>query len=118
MHVQVHSGKVGGDKNMNVRFGEEIAEGLRRFADRISSVHAYFGDENGAKAGDDDKRCTIEARLAGMPPMAATGWSSNFEQAFNEALDKLTAELDSAEGRLEDRRGHPNPGMDQLSEPQ
>ena len=47
----------------------------------------------------------IEARLAGLQPLAATDNGANLDQAVDGALDKLVALLDRKLGRLGDRKG-------------
>jgi ribosome-associated translation inhibitor RaiA len=82
-----------------------VEDSLARFAPQLTRVEAHLADENSHKGGGSDKTCTLEARLAGLQPLAATGSGSNIQQAVDNALDKLTALLDRKLGRLEDKRG-------------
>ncbi|MEO7192257.1 MAG: HPF/RaiA family ribosome-associated protein [Vicinamibacterales bacterium] len=76
---------------------------LARFGERITRVEVHFTDENSsAKSNDFDKRCAIEARLAGLPPIAVTHQAAGVEQALAGALDKLTRSVDRALGRIKD----------------
>jgi ribosome-associated translation inhibitor RaiA len=82
-----------------------VTTSLKRFAPQITSVEVHLADENSHKEGQRDKRCSIEARLAGLPPFAASDNGDNLDQALDGALDKLVAHLDHKLGRLGDRKG-------------
>lgn len=82
-----------------------IEASLKRFAPQLTRVEVHLADENSHKEGDRDKRCSIEARLAGLPPFAASDNGDNLDQAVGGALDKLVALLDHKLGRLSDRKG-------------
>lgn len=77
-----------------------ISEGLRRFSHQITRIEVHLSDDNGDKEGSNDKRCMIEARLAGMKPIAVTSHAGNHEKAVQGAVDKLKSSLDSYLGRL------------------
>ena len=63
-------------------------------------------DENhAAKGGGVDKRCMMEARVAGRAPVAVTNYAPNQDHAFRGAADKLAHALDHTFGKL-DRREH------------
>ena len=82
-----------------------VASSLKRFAPQVTSVEVHLADENSHKEGQRDKRCIIEARLAGLPPFAATDNADNLDQALDGALEKLVAHLDHRLGRLGNRKG-------------
>ena len=77
-----------------------ISEGLSRFSRQITRVEVHLSDENGDKEGLNDKRCMIEARLAGMKPIAVTNHGNTHEQAVEGAVEKLKTSLDTILGRL------------------
>jgi ribosome-associated translation inhibitor RaiA len=83
----------------------EVEQSLARFEPQLTRVEVFLADENSHKTGDNDKRCTMEARLAGLPPLAATGNGSNLDQAVDGALEKLSSLLERKLGRLGDRKG-------------
>ncbi|MDX9740055.1 MAG: HPF/RaiA family ribosome-associated protein [Gammaproteobacteria bacterium] len=104
MHVQVNTdGNVQGREDVTERVRATVSDGLARFADRLTRVEVHLSDENSAKAGADDKRCLIEARVAGMDPVVASHNAAALPVAIDGALDKLRRALDSAIGRLEKR---------------
>jgi hypothetical protein len=65
-------------------------------------VEVHFSDEDGNKDGFNDKRCMIEARLAGMNPIAVINHANTHEMAVLGALDKLKTSLIKISGRLKD----------------
>ena len=93
----------------HVRIGEEVSERLTRvlegslsqFADRITRIEMHLGDENAGKAGESDKRCMLEARLANLAPIAVTHQAESLQMAFEGALEKLDRALSHAIGKLQ-----------------
>ncbi|PKP47056.1 MAG: hypothetical protein CVT94_12655 [Bacteroidetes bacterium HGW-Bacteroidetes-11] len=79
-----------------------ISEALSRFTQQITRLEVHFSDEDGSKDGLNDKRCMVEARLAGMQPIAVTNQANTHEQAMVGALDKLKSALEKTTGRLKD----------------
>src|SRR5262245_6450292 len=77
---------------------------LGRFTPQITRVEVHLVDENGHKRSDNDKTCTLEARLAGLQPVAATGNGNHLDQAVDDALEKLVALLDHKLGRLHEKK--------------
>lgn len=84
-----------------------VAGGLGRFGDRVTRVEVFLSDEgSGTKPGGGDKRCVMEARLAGLRPIAVTHRKGTIHQAIEGAMDKLEKTLDRTLGRLKDVRAH------------
>ena len=106
MQVQVTTGHhVEGSQRLIKHVEHEVTAALQRFGDRITRVEVHFADENGhAKSTGSDKRCAIEARLAGLPPFAVSHQAATLEQALVGAIEKLERSLDHALGRLKDGR--------------
>lgn len=101
MRVQINS-------DDSVQIPEELAsqviatvEGaLSRFSDQITRIEVHLADTNANKGGSTDKRCALEARLAGLRPIAVTHRAGTFEHAISGAAGKLQRALDSTLGRL------------------
>lgn len=79
-----------------------ISEELDRFSDQITRVEVHLSDEDGGKDGLNDKRCMMEARIAGMKPIAVINQANTHEQAILGAIDKMKASLEKITGRLKD----------------
>jgi ribosome-associated translation inhibitor RaiA len=76
---------------------------LSRFSERIARVEVFLSDENGDKAGETDKRCTMEARLEGVKPVTVSNFAPNIHYAIEGATDKLIKALDHTIGKLRDK---------------
>jgi ribosome-associated translation inhibitor RaiA len=80
---------------------EAVVDGaLGRFRERITRVEVHLADDNSReKFGDNDKRCVMEVRLAGIPPIAVSHTGSSLEQALDGAADTLEKTLKRTLGR-------------------
>jgi len=77
-----------------------VVAALGHLKDRLSRIEVHLADVNAAKGGDDDIRCTIEARPEGMQPQAVTHVDANVEAALRGASRKIRNLLDSEFGKL------------------
>ena len=95
---------------------ETVMEGtVGRFADQITRVEVHLSDENSQKGGGDDKRCLLEARLAGLEPVAVSHQAATLPQAIDGAAQKLARALESTLGRRGHKNGRPSYGGNQTS---
>ncbi|WP_225784361.1 HPF/RaiA family ribosome-associated protein [Xenophilus sp. Marseille-Q4582] len=108
---------------------DELRQQLQRHADDLIRIEVHLSDENGQRASAADKRCVMEARLAGHGALAATHDAETIDQAFRGALEKLKRQIEHKVGRTADHRdrrtirtaadpaegaqGAPAPGTDQ-----
>ena len=115
MQIQVNTNNhVEGTAELTRHVESVVEAALGRFNDRITRVEVHLGDENSSgKSGDSDKRCAIEARLAGLQPIAVTDHGSTLDEALGGAADKLEKVLDRTLGRLDDVKGRTSMGGDQ-----
>ncbi|TDL81271.1 HPF/RaiA family ribosome-associated protein [Palleronia sediminis] len=77
-----------------------VTSALGHLTDRLSRVEVHLGDENAAKGGADDIRCTLESRPEGMQPQTVTHNDATVDAALRGASKKLRALLDSEFGKL------------------
>jgi hypothetical protein len=89
-----------GNERLNAYFTTSLTDSLARFSTHITRLEVYLADENGTKEGRNDQRCTIEARMEGLQPVAVTNHADTIEQAVKGATDKLKSALESILGRL------------------
>lgn len=103
MQVQLNTdNNVVGSSELAFELEGEIHAALGRFADRITRVEAHITDLNSDnKTGGDDKRCLIEARLAGRQPVSASHEAATVSLAIEGACDKLERALDRLIGKLD-----------------
>ena len=95
---------VSGNESFTEPIRDLLNKNLERFSDRVSSFQVHLGDENAGKVGDRDKRCMIEARIDGLPPLAVTAHADNHQQAVRAGIDKIKKSLDSQFEKLRDSR--------------
>jgi ribosome-associated translation inhibitor RaiA len=101
MTIQINTdNNITGSERLSAYIKTLITKSIKRFDDQLTRIEVYLADENSDKSGIDDKRCTLEARLEGMNPLAATGYGNTIEEAIRSAAEKLKSALDSATGRL------------------
>lgn len=104
MQIQINTDKnVTGSEGLIASSTSVILQELSRYSNQITRVEVHFSDEDGNKDGVNDNRCLVEARLAGMKPIAVTNMANSHEQAFLGALDKLKTSLEKITGRLKDK---------------
>jgi ribosome-associated translation inhibitor RaiA len=114
MQVQLNTNNhVDGTEDLADRVRAEVEETLSRFSDQITRVEVHISDVNGATKHGIDIKCTVEARLAGMQPVAVTDQSTNVDDALAGAVGKLERSLDSTLGKLRNVKGRTSYGGDQ-----
>lgn len=77
---------------------------LDRFGEHITSVEVHVSNELAQKLEDGGNRCMMEARITGYKPVVASDHNVTLHQAVSGAADKLKRAIDSALGRLNDRK--------------
>jgi hypothetical protein len=80
-----------------------IQKALARVEQQVTRVEVHLSDLNGVKHGPDDRRCLIEARLAGLGPLAVEHRAPNYELAARGAAEKLERALETTIGKLRER---------------
>ena len=106
MFIQIHAdNQIESDAERNARLEEQIRQRMARFEDRITDIEVHVSDVNGSKGSHGDLRCTLEARVNGIPPVAVADEGTSVDRAVIGAAKKAVRALDHQLGRLSDRRG-------------
>ena len=84
---------------------------VARFGEQITRVEVHLSDDNSQKLADGGNRCLLEARVTGYQPIAVSDHSVDLHQAISGASDKLKRAIDSALGRLHDKKLHDTPQL-------
>jgi ribosome-associated translation inhibitor RaiA len=84
----------------------EIEDRLGRFKGRVSRVEVHLSDENADKVSENDKRCTMEARVEGRSPVAVTHHASTVADALTGASTKMKKSLDRIIEKNDQRKGN------------
>lgn len=103
MIVQVNTDNhIEGGERLNNYVTDTVTAEFAHHSENIRRIEVYFADENAAKQGTNDKRCTIELHVAKQEPIAATAHGDNLELALNAAVDKIGSSLAKMFDRLQD----------------
>lgn len=92
---------ISGNDELRARLTEVLTKSLSKYQDRITRLEVHLSDENGNKAGQKDKRCLLEARVANIKPIAVTSYDNSIDQAVNGAIPKLISAIDSTLGKMD-----------------
>ena len=95
---------INGSEGLSQHVQSVVHDSLNRFGERVVRIEVHLSDENGTKGGDDDKRCAMEARLAGLPPFAVTHHAASVEEAIDGAAEKLEKVIERKLGRMHDSK--------------
>jgi hypothetical protein len=94
------------DSERNTRLEDQIRQRLARFEGRITDVEVHVSDINGPRGGNADLRCSMEARISGIPPVAAIDQGNTVDRAVIGAAKKVVRAIDHQLGKRNDRRAH------------
>lgn len=109
MQIQLNTDdNIQGREELAVRVQADVESALSRFRDHLTRVEVHLGNEAARKSGVADKRCTMEGRLAGQPPVAVTHHAATLAEAWNGAAQKLKSLLESRLGARKDHKGAPS----------
>lgn len=102
MQIQVNTDKnISGDEILAERVEEILNRVLSRFSGQITRLEVHLSDENStSKSGGKDKRCLLEARVAGRDPTSANDVAETVAQSVTGAAHKMVSQLESELGKL------------------
>lgn len=106
MNIEIRTDKnIQGSERLISYVRAELTQEFQRYSERITHFSVHISDENGDKSGDHDKRCMIEARPAGMKPVAVTHKAPNIDHSIHGAIDKLKRSLEHLYEKKDHHRG-------------
>lgn len=102
MLVQVNTdNNIVGDESLAQGVEQTLNRILARYAEHITRLEVHLSDENStSKSGGIDKRCLLEARLAGRQPTAVSDMAYTTEEAVTGAAHQMLSLLESELGKL------------------
>jgi ribosomal subunit interface protein len=92
---------------------DKVTAALDRFTPQITRVEVHLNDDNSHKKGTTDKRCALEARLAGLQPLTVNHAADTIDASLDGALDKLEKVLDKTIEKLSHHKGRTSFGGEQ-----
>ncbi len=81
-----------------------VRASIGRFDNHVNRVDVHLSNENKEKHADGGNGCMMEARVTGHQPVVVHAHSANLHQSIDDAAGKLARALDSALGRLNDKK--------------
>ncbi len=105
MQIQLHTDHhIHGDESLAKWVDQELKDKLSHHRDHVNRVEVHLSDVNASRAGDADRRCTLEARLPGRQPVAVSHDAHKVADAIRGATEKLQHALEHLIGRERDVR--------------
>lgn len=101
MQIQVNPDDIPLTEALTGHIEREVQKAIKHHAERVTRVEATIQDQNGPKAGV-DKRCVLEARLAGDEPLAVRAESDDMYDAIHQAAERLQKAVGRRLDRLEE----------------
>jgi len=81
----------------------QLTKDLERFTGHITRVEVHLSDENGSKSGINDKKCLLEARFEGKPPIVTSDLGNTYDLALKGATEKLKHALTTVVSKLKEK---------------
>jgi ribosome-associated translation inhibitor RaiA len=91
-------------QGLDERVREVVESNIGRFAEQVRRVDVHLSNQNGQKHEDGDNYCMMEARVSGYEPVVVHAHAENLHLSISGAATKLKRALDSALGRLNDKK--------------
>ena len=108
MKIQVNTDRsIEGHEALAAHVSGVVEDTLSQLGEHVTRVEVHLADEDGAhhQNGQNDLRCTMEARLEGHHPLAVTAHAESLHRSVVSAADKLARVIESTLGRL---HNHPH----------
>lgn len=90
-------------QGLDERVRDLVESSISRF-EQVRRVDVHLSNQNGQKHEDGDNYCMMEARVAGYEPVVVHAHAADLHLSINGAANKLKRALDSALGRLNDKK--------------
>ena len=105
MQVQVHADdSIQGGESLAQWAQEEINTKLARLKEYVVRVEVFLTGVDALKTtGGPGKRCVLETRATGRPPIAVNAEAEKVKEAFSAAIEKLKRAVETDLGKLKDK---------------
>ena len=105
MQVQVHADdSIQGGESLAQWAQEEINTKLARLKEYVVRVEVFLTGVDALKTtGGPGKRCVMETRATGRPPIAVNAEAEKVKDAFSAAMEKLKRAVEADLGKVKDK---------------
>ena len=107
MQVQVHADdSIQGGESLAQWAQEEINTKLARLKEYVVRVEVFLTGVDALKStGGPGKRCVLETRATGRPPIAVNAEAEKVKDAFYSAIEKLKRAVETDLDKVRDKHG-------------
>ena len=107
MQVQVHADdSIQGGDSLAQWAQEEINAKLSRLKEYVVRVEVFLSEVDALKGtGGPGKKCVLETRANGRPPIAVNAEAEKVKDAFTAALEKLRRAVETDLDKVKDKNG-------------
>ena len=119
MQVQVHADdSIQGGESLAQWAQEEINTKLARLKEYVVRVEVFLTGVDALKStGGQGKRCVLETRATGRPPIAVNAEAEKVKDAFSSAIEKLKRAVETDLDKVKDKNLRDSVrGVDDLSD--
>ncbi|MCC6682265.1 MAG: HPF/RaiA family ribosome-associated protein [Phycisphaeraceae bacterium] len=99
MQIQVNYGDVEVSPTLSEHVIDRVNHALKHRQERVTRVEVHLRDDKSKRKGQSDRRCVMEARLAGCDPLAVTHRGDDIYDTVNRAAEKLARAISHRLGR-------------------
>ena len=105
MQVQVHTdATIQGGESLEQWTREEVNSKLARLKEYVVRVEVFFTGVDAMKVnGAPGKKCVLETRANGRPPVAVNAEAESLHDAFHAAIEKLRRAVESDLDKVRDK---------------
>ncbi|MGI9012838.1 MAG: HPF/RaiA family ribosome-associated protein [Phycisphaerales bacterium] len=89
VQIQINYADIDSSDALGLHVTETVEKALKLHVERVTRVEVHLHDDKLRRRGPADKRCTMEARLAGEKPLAVEAREGDIYKAVAEAAGKL-----------------------------
>ena len=101
-----------GSDGLKQKVEDQVASHVTRFSEQITRIDVHLHDETAHKSGI-DKRCLIEAKVAGRPSISVSHDAKTLDDAVIGASEKLERALEHHHDKHHGHKGNTSMSGDQ-----
>ncbi len=89
MKLQINYAEMESTPAIEQRITDKVDHALRHTGEHVTRVEVHVRDDNRGKGGPNDKRVTMEARIAGRQPLVVEDTGSDLYRVIDSSAEKL-----------------------------
>ncbi|MHC4995486.1 MAG: HPF/RaiA family ribosome-associated protein [Planctomycetota bacterium] len=89
MQLQINYGDIQNSESLSDHTEKHVNKSLGHLSNHVTRVEVHLHDDKQKRHGPDDKRCTMEARIANKQPLAVEARGEDIYSAVNRCAAKM-----------------------------